>query len=135
MNTEFDLLNLCAVLGIEAIQKMYDAHMINREQLEHVYYMYKQANKESYAITVKSFNDGNNVYDEIVYIDVKNITDITYKHTQADAVTIGQVFENKDKQTADKIISALNTVMALRKQFKMSTGSLSCMITCLTAEF
>ena len=62
MKTEIDLLSLCGTLGFEAIQKMFDAHMIKRDQLEHVSYMWKQANKETYKIIVKSFNDGNNEF-------------------------------------------------------------------------
>lgn len=119
MKTEIDLLNLCGTLGFEAIQKMFDAHMINREQLEHVSYMWKQANKETYKIIVKSFNDGNNEFEEIVYINPNYMLDITYQHTQGGEHTIEQVLQSKDKFIANKMLSALNTVLDLRLKFNM----------------
>lgn len=134
MNTQIDLLNLCGVLGFEAIQKMFDANMINREQLEHVAFMWKQANKETYKIVLKSFNDGNNEFEEVVYINIKNLTEIEYHHTQAEVVTLEQVFSNNDKRVADKMLSALNTVVNTRKQFKMSTITIDCMIKCLAEQ-
>lgn len=117
MKTEIDLLNLCGTLGFEAIQKMFDAHMINRDQLNHVSYMWKQANKETYKIVVKSFNDGNNEFEEVVYINPNNMLDITYQHTQGGEATIEQVLQSKDKFVAAKMLSALNTVLNLRLSF------------------
>ena len=73
MKSEIDLLKLCGVLGYEAIQKIFDNHMINREQLDNVSYMWKQANKDKYKIIVKSFNDGNNEFEEIVYISIRTM--------------------------------------------------------------
>ena len=134
MKYEIDLLKLCAVLGIEAVQKMYDAHMINRDQLEHVYYMYKQANKDSYAITLKSFNDGNNEFEEIVYINPNDVLDISYQHTQGGTVTIEQVLISKDKFIADKMLSALKTVLELRSKFNMHNTDIKCAILILTNQ-
>ena len=134
MNTQIDLLSLCGVLGFEAIQNMFDANMINREQLEHVSYMWKQANKETYKIVLKSFNDGNNEWEEVVYINIKSLTEIEYHHTQAQAVTFEQVIDNKDKRVADKMISALNTVVKMRKQFKMTTSTAEIMIKFLSEQ-
>ena len=128
MNTEIDLLKLCGVLGFEAIQTMFDNHMINREQLEHVAYMFKQANKEKYKIIVKSFNDGNTEFEEIVYINPLDCLDIEYQHTQGDTMTIEQVIVNKDKPTADKMLSALNTVFELRSKFNMHNTNIKCAI-------
>lgn len=119
MKTEIDLLNLCGALGFEAIQKMFDTHMINREQLNNVSYMWTQANKETYKIIVKSFNDGNNEFEEIVYINPNNMLDIIYQHTQGGETTIEQVLQSKDKFIADKMLSALNTVLNLRLSFNM----------------
>lgn len=126
MKTEIDLLKLCGIVGIEAIQKMFDAHMINREQLEHVYYMFKQANNETYKIIVKSFNDGNNEFEEIVYINPNNVLDTSYQHTQGGTVTIEQVLNNKDKFIADKMLSALKTVFELRSKFNMKCTDIKC---------
>lgn len=128
MKTEIDLLNLCGALGFEAIQKMFDAHMINRDQLNHVSYTWKQANKETYKIIVKSFNDGNNEFEEIVYINPNNMLDITYQHTQGGERTIEQVLQSKDKFIADKMLSALNTVLDLRLKFGMECTSIKCTI-------
>lgn len=120
MKTEINLLSLCGTLGFEAIQKMFDSHMINREQLNHVSYMWKQANKETYKIIVRSFNDGNNEFEEIVYINPNDMLDIVYQHTQGGENTIEQVLQSKDKFIADKMLSALNTVRDLRLQFNMN---------------
>lgn len=128
MKTEVDLLNLCGTLGFEAIQKMFDVHMINRDQLNHISYMWKQANKETYKIIVKSFNDGNNEFEEIVYINPNNMLDITYQHTQGGESTIEQVLQSKDKFIADKMLSALNTVLNLRLQFNMKCTDIKCAI-------
>lgn len=132
MKTEFDLLKLCSVLGFEAIQKMFDSHMINREQLEHVSYMWKQANKATYKIIVKSFNDGNNEFEEIVYINPNDVLDVSYQHTQGGTVTIEQVLVSKNKFIADKMLSALNTVLKLRSQFNMHNTDIKCAILILT---
>lgn len=126
MKAEIDLLKLCSVVGIEAIQKMFDAHMINREQLEYVAYMFKQVNKETYKIIVKSFNDGNNEFEEIVYINPNNVLDISYQHTQGCTVTIEQVLVNKDKCIADKMLSALKKVFELRSKFNMHNEDIKC---------
>ena len=126
MKTEIDLLNLCGALGFEAIQKMFNANMINREQLNNVSYMWRQANKETYKIIVKSFNDGNNEFEEIVYINPNNMLDIIYQHTQCNDVTIEQVLQSKDKFIADKMLSALNTVLNLRLQFNMKCTDIKC---------
>ena len=118
-NFTIDLIKLCGALGYEAIQKMYGLHMINREQFEHVSYMWKQANKETYKIVVKSFNDGNNDFEEIVYINPDDTLDVVYKHTQGGEITLEKVIVSKDKLTAEKILSALNTVQDLRLKFGM----------------
>lgn len=128
MKTEIDLLSLCGTLGFEAIQKMFDSHMISREQLNHVSYMWKQANKETYTIIVKSFNDGNNEFEEIVYINPNNKLDITYQHTQGGENTIEQVLQSKDEFVADKMLSALNTVLNLRLSFNMKCTEIKCAI-------
>ena len=128
MKSEIDLLKLCGALGFEAIQTMFDNHMINREQLEHVAYMFKQASKETYKIIVKSFNDGNNEFEEIVYINPNDVLDIAYQHTQGGTVTIEQVIISKDKFVADKMLSALNTVLKLRLQFNMHNANIKCAI-------
>ena len=132
MKSEFDLLKLCGVLGFEAIQKMFDSHMINREQFEHVSYMWKQANKDKYKIIVKSFNDGNNEFEEIVYINPNSMLDITYQHTQGGTFTIEQVFVSKDKFIADKMLSALKTVLKLRSQFNVHNTDIKCAYLMLT---
>ena len=132
MKTEIDLLKLCGVLGYEAIQKMFDSHMINREQFEHVSYMWKQANKDKYKIIVKSFNDGNNEFEEIVYINPNDMLDVVYQHTQGDTLTIEQVFVSKDKFIADKMLSALKTVLKLRSQFNMHNTDIKCAYLMLT---
>lgn len=119
MNIEVDLCRLCGVLGFEAIQKMFDAAMINREQLNNISYMWKQANKETYKIIVKSFNDGNNEFEEIVYINPNNMLEIVYQHTQGGETTIEQVLQTKDRFIADKMLSALNNVLNLRLSFGM----------------
>ena len=128
MKTEIDLLKLCSALGFEAIQTMFDNHMVNREQLEHVAYMFKQANKETYKIIVKSFNDGNNEFEEIVYINPNDVLDLSYQHTQGGTMTIEQVLMSKDKIIADKILSALNTVFELRSKFNMHNTNIKCTI-------
>lgn len=128
MKTEVDLLSLCGTLGYEAIQKMFDSHMINRDQLNHVSYMWKQANKETYKIIVKSFNDGNNEFEEIVYINPNNMLDIVYQHTQGGEMTIEQVLKSEDKFISDKMLSALNTVLNLRLQFNMNCTQIKCAI-------
>lgn len=128
MKTEINLLNLCGTLGFDAIQKMFDSNMINREQLDHVSYMWKQANKETYKIIVKSFNDGNNEFEEIVYINPNNLFDITYQHTQGGESTIEQVLQTKDKFIADKMLSALKTVLDLRLSFNMKCIDVKCAI-------
>ena len=132
MKTEIELLKLCGVLGFEAIQTMFDNHMINREQLEHVAYMWKQVNKETYKIIVKSFNDGNNEFEEIVHIKPKDCLDVSYQHTQGGESTIEQVLISKDKFIADKMLSALNTVLKLRSQFNMYNTDIKCAILILT---
>lgn len=128
MKYEVDLLKLCGVLGYESIQKMYDSHMINREQLEHVSYMWKQANKETYKIIIKSFNDGNNEFEEIVYINPNDMLDIVYQHTQGGEITIEQVLLSKDMFIAEKMLSALNTVLNLRLSFNMKCKDIKCAI-------
>ena len=128
MKSEIDLLKLCGVLGFEAIQTMFDNHMVNREQLEHVAYMFKQANKETYKIIVKSFNDGNNEFEEIVYINPNDVLDVSYQHTQGGTMTIEQVLVNKDKYIAVKMLSALNTVFELRSKFNMHNTNIKCAI-------
>ena len=128
MKSEVDLLKLCGVLGYEAIQKMFDSHMVSREQLEHVSYMWKQANKETYKIIVKSFNDGNNEFEEVVYINPNDMSDIIYQHTQSDEITLEQVLSSKDKFIADKMLSALNTVLDLRLKFGMECTKIKCAI-------
>ena len=128
MNTEIDLLKLCGVLGFEAIQTMFDNHMINREQLEHVAYMFKQVNKETYKIIVKSFNDGNNEFEEIVYINPNDMLDVVYQHTQGGESTLEQVLLSKDKFIVDKMLSALNTVLNLRLKFDMECTKIKCAI-------
>ena len=128
MKSEIDLLKLCGVLGFEAIQTMFDNHMVNREQLEHVAYMFKQANKETYKIIVKSFNDGNNEFEEIVYINPNDVLDVSYQHTQGGTMTIEQVLVNKDKLVADKMLSALNTVLKLRSNFNIHNTNIKCAI-------
>ena len=128
MKTEIDLLSLCGTLGFEAIQKMFDANMINREQLNKVSYMWKQSNKETYKIIVKSFNDGNNEFEEIVYINPSNLFDVVYQHTQGGETTIEQVLQSKDKVIADKMLSALNTVLNLRLKFNMKCIDIKCAI-------
>ena len=128
MKAEIDLLKLCGVLGFEAIQVMFDNHMINREQLEHVAYMFKQVNKETYKIIVKAFNDGNNEFEEIVYINPNDVLDLSYQHTQGGTMTIEQVLMSKDKIIADKILSALNTVFELRSKFNMHNTNIKCTI-------
>lgn len=128
MKSEVDLLKSCGVLGYESIQKMYDSHMINREQLEHVSYMWKQANKETYKIVVKSFNDGNNEFEEIVYINPNDMLGVVYQHTQGGECTLEQVLENQDKFIVDKMLSALNTVLGLRLKFNMECTKIKCSI-------
>ena len=128
MKTDIDLLQLCGALGFEAIQKLFDACMINRDQLNDVSYMWKQANKETYKIIVKSFNDGNNEFEEIVYINPNNMLDITYQHTQGGESTIEHVLQSKDEFIADKMLSALNTVLNLRLQFNMKCTDIKCAI-------
>lgn len=128
MKSEVDLLKLCGVLGYEAIQKMFDSNMINREQLNHVSYMWKQANKETYKIIVKSFNDGNNEFEEIVYINPNDILDVVYQHTQGGESKLEQVLLSKDKFIANKMLSSLNTVMDLRLKFNMECTSIKCAI-------
>lgn len=128
MKPEIDLLKLCGVLGYEAIQKMFDSNMINREQLNHVSYMWKQVNKETYKIVVKSFNDGNNEFEEVVYINPNDMLDIIYQHTQGGESTIEQVLLSKDKFMTDKMLSALNTVLNLRLQFNMECTNIKCAI-------
>ena len=128
MKTEIDLLKLCGVLGYEAIQTMFDNYMINREQLEHVSYMWKQANKATYKIIVKSFNDGNNEFEEIIYINPNDMLDIVYQHTQGGESTLEQVLLSKDKFKADKMLSALNTVLDLRLKFNMECTCIKCAI-------
>lgn len=128
MKTEIDLLNLCGLFGFEAIQKMFDSNMINRDQLNHVSYMYKQVNKETYKIIVKSFNDGNNEFEEVVYINPNDMLDITYQHTQGGESTIEQVIKCKDSFIAEKMLSALNTVLNLRLSFGMNCTDIKCAI-------
>ena len=128
MKVEIDLIKLCGVLGYESIQKMYDSHMINREQLEHVSYMWKQANKETYKIVVKSFNDGNNEFEEVVYFNPNDMLDIVYQHTQGGESTLEQVLLRKDKFIVDKMLSALNTVLDLRLKFNMECTKIKCSI-------
>ena len=132
MKAEIDLLKLCGALGYEAIQTMFDNHMVNREQLEHVAYMFKQVNKETYKIIVRSFNDGNNEFEEIVYINPNDVLDVSYQHTQGGAMTIEQVLVNKDKFTADKMLSALKTVFELRSKFNMHNTDIKCAMLILT---
>ena len=134
MKSEIDLLKLCGVLGYEAIQKIFDNHMINREQLDNVSYMWKQANKDKYKIIVKSFNDGNNEFEEIVYINPNDVLDVVYQHTQGGESTIEQVLISKDKFVADKMLSALNTVLKLRSQFNMRNTDIKCAILILTNQ-
>ena len=134
MKTEIDLLKLCGVVGFEAIQTMFDNHMINREQLEHVAYMWKQANKETYKIIVKSFNDGNNEFEEIVYINPNDVLDISYQHTQGGTMTIEQVLISKDKFIADKMLRALKTVLELRSKFNMHNTKIKCAMLILTNQ-
>ena len=128
MKSEVDLIKLCGVLGYESIQKMYDSHMINREQLEHVSYMWKQANKETYKIIIKSFNDGNNEFEEIVYVNPNDMLGVVYQHTQGGESTLEQVLLSKDKFMADKMLSALNTVLNLRLKFDMECTKIKCSI-------
>ena len=128
MKAEIDLIKLCGVLGYESIQKMYDSHMIDREQLEHVSYMWKQANKETYKIVVKSFNDGNNEFEEIVYINPNDMLNVVYQHTQGGESTLEQVLLSKDKFIVDKMLSALNTVLNLRLKFDMECTKIKCAI-------
>ena len=128
MKSEVDLLKLCGVLGYEAIQKMFDSHMVSREQLEHVSYMWKQANKETYKIVIKSFNDGNNEFEEIVYINPEDMSDVVYQHTQGGELTLEEVLASKDKFTADKMLAALSTVLNLRLKFNMECTKIKCSI-------
>lgn len=128
MKTEIDLIKLCGVLGYEAIEKMYDSHMINRDQLEHVSYMWKQVNKETYKIIVKSFNDGNNEFEEVVYINPDDMLDVVYQHTQGGESTLEQVLLSKDKFIADKMLSALKTVLDLRLKFGMECAKIKCAV-------
>lgn len=128
MKSETDLLKLCGVLGYESIQKMYDSHMINRDQLEYVSYMWKQVNKKTYKIIVKSFNDGNNEFEEIVYINPNDMLDVVYQHTQGGESTLEQVLSIKDKFIANKMLSALNTVKNLREAFGMECTKIKCSI-------
>ena len=107
---------------------MFDANIINREQLNYVSYMWKQANKETYKIVVKSFNDGDNEFEEVVYINPNDMLEITYQHTHGVETTIEQVLQSKDKFIADKMISALNTVLNLRLQFNMKCADIKCAI-------
>lgn len=126
MKAEIDLLKLCGVVGIEAIQTMFDSHMIKREQLEHVAYMFKQADKETYKIIVKSFNDGNNEFEEIVYINPNNVLDTSYQHTQGGTVSIEQVLNSKDMVITNKMLEALKTVFELRSKFNMDNKNIKC---------
>ena len=128
MKTEIDLLKLCGLFGYESIQKMYDSNMINREQLEHVSYMWKQVNKKTYKIVVKSFNDGNNEFEEIVYINPEDVLDVVYQHTQGGECTLKQVLLSEDKFIVDKMLSALNTVLNLRLKFDMECTKIKCSI-------
>ena len=128
MKSEVDLLKLCGVLGYESIQKMYDSNMINREQLEYVSYMWKQVYKKTYKIVVKSFNDGNNEFEEIVYINPEDVLDVVYQHTQGGECTLKQVLLNEDNFIADKMLSALNTVLNLRLRFDMECTKIKCAI-------
>ena len=134
MNTQIDLLNLCGVLGFEAIQNMFDANMINREQLEHVSYMWKQVNKKTYKITVRSFNDGNSEFEEIVYIDPCDVMEVNYQHTQGGEQSLESVIINQDKYIAEKMLSALNSVLKMRQQFNMSCSSIKCAILLLNNQ-
>lgn len=128
MKSEVDLLKLCGVLGYGAIQSMFDSNMINREQLEHVSYMWKQVNKETYKIIVKSFNDGNNEYEEIVYINPNDTLDVVYQHTQGGECTLKHVLANQDDFIVGKMLSALNTVLNLRLKFGMECTKIKCAI-------
>lgn len=134
MKTEIDLLKLCGALGYEAIQTMFNNHMINREQLEHVAYTFKQVNKDTYKIIVKSFNDGNNEFEEIVYINPNDVLDISYQHTQGGTMTIEQVLINKDNAVANKMLSALKTVFELRSKFNMHNTDIKCAMLILTNQ-
>ena len=128
MKSEIDLIKLCGALGYESIQKMFDSNMINREQLEYVSYMWKQANKETYKIIVKSFNDGNNEFEEIVYINPEDVLDVVYQHTQGGECTLKQLLVNQDAFIVGKMLSALNTVLNLRLKFGMECTKIKCAI-------
>ena len=134
MKSEIDLIKLCGVVGMESIRAMFDNHMINRDQLEHVSYMFKQANKDTYKIIVKSFNDGNNEFEEIVYINPNDVLDVSYQHTQGGMMTIEQVLVSKDKFIADKMLSALKTVFELRSKFNMHNTDIKCAMLILTNQ-
>ena len=125
MNIQIDLYKLCGTLGFEAIQKMFDANMVNRDQLNNVSYMWKQANKGSYDITVRSVNDGNNTYDEIVYFDIKSPLLASHSHTMSENITLAECINNIDTKRLKLILDGLETIKNLREMFGMPTSMLN----------
>ena len=120
LSTTIDLCNTFVTIGENNLSKMVDAGIIEKSDFLDVLFLYKQANKDSYSFNMNCVNDGNNTYEDTIYISVKDLSKIGHAHTMTSYKTMFDLMQEGQDKELKMILNSIQHVIGLRKKFKMS---------------
>ena len=116
MKANIDLYKLAATIGEDKSLELIGAGIVERHVMHSVLNEYKQLNKFTYAFTTTFFNDGNNVFEETIYLDFKKHV-YTYKHTMTDHIDMNICINNNDQAKLKLFHNAFMRVFEMHKNF------------------
>lgn len=120
LTANIDLCNTFVTIGEDAMSKMVDAGIITKADFLDVLFLNKQASKDSYVFNMNCVNDGNNTYEDTIYVSVKDLSKIGHAHTMTSYKTMFDLMQEKQDKELKMILDSIKHVIELRKKFKMS---------------
>jgi len=90
-----DLYKLVAAIGEEASLNLITSGIVERHVIHAILKEYKELNKDFYTFTMNAFNDGNNCFEDCIYIESFKSNKFTHSHTMSENADMLEIL-NKD---------------------------------------
>lgn len=103
-NTYADINSFAGIVGVDGLLNAYRSHLLDIQTRQMIKDAVELANKTEFCM--KSFNDGDNVWEIYVYVDPDNYLNTVYHHTMGEPMAFWDLTD-EHKSESDTIVEAI----------------------------
>lgn len=91
-----DVNTFAGIVGVEGLLSAYRSDLLGIQSRQAIKDAVELANKTDFCM--KSFNDGDSVYEIYVYVDIDNIPNTEYHHTMGDPIKFSELTKDQGEE-------------------------------------